>query len=379
MRQFTNDTLTALLQDRQPPCVSIYQPTLRAFPGAAENPIRFKNLLKRAEERLLTKYDRPAVKNLLERMQSLLEDDSFWQKQLDSLAVFAASDLFEVVQLQRPVPEMLVVAGSFHTKPLIRILQTSGRYHVLCLTRQDVRLLEGSRDSLDEVELINTPRTREEARGWQLNHPKAQTGSGGMAALQDETTGESAEQDFLIREQRWFRIVDECITRNHSHPTGLPLILCADEALQHPFRVASKNPQLMEEGITLFPNAVGLDRLRHECWRIIEPYYHAQTQRMIDKYQAAKARQNGSEDLRQVAEAATFGRVAALLVDGDKHIGGTLDPTTGKVEMRDLRNPDTDDLLDDTAERVLKTGGQVVVLPSQIMPSDTGVAAVYRY
>jgi hypothetical protein len=38
-----------------------------------------------------------------------------------------------------------------------------------------------------------------------------------------------------------------------------------------------------------------------------------------------------------------------------------------------------DDLLDDMGELVIKMGGQVMVLPAEKMPSETGLAAIFRY
>jgi hypothetical protein len=38
-----------------------------------------------------------------------------------------------------------------------------------------------------------------------------------------------------------------------------------------------------------------------------------------------------------------------------------------------------DDLLDDIAELVLRKGGEVVVVPSEKMPTPAGVAAIYRF
>jgi hypothetical protein len=38
-----------------------------------------------------------------------------------------------------------------------------------------------------------------------------------------------------------------------------------------------------------------------------------------------------------------------------------------------------DDLLDDLGERVLATGGEVVVVPTERMPTESGLAAIYRY
>lgn len=44
-----------------------------------------------------------------------------------------------------------------------------------------------------------------------------------------------------------------------------------------------------------------------------------------------------------------------------------------------MANPDVDDVLDDLAELVMRQGGEVVVVPDERMPSETGLAAVYRF
>src|SRR5690606_9891270 len=99
--------------------------------------------------------------------RQLAEDAGFWRgRMLDGLAVLGAPGLFRVYQVQRPVPELAIVADSFHVKPLIRILQSADRYHVLGIDREHVRLFLGNRDQLDEVELPEGfPRTSREALG----------------------------------------------------------------------------------------------------------------------------------------------------------------------------------------------------------------------
>jgi hypothetical protein len=44
-----------------------------------------------------------------------------------------------------------------------------------------------------------------------------------------------------------------------------------------------------------------------------------------------------------------------------------------------LSHPQVDDVLDDLGELVEKMGGRVVVIPTAQMPSQTGLAATYRY
>jgi hypothetical protein len=48
-----------------------------------------------------------------------------------------------------------------------------------------------------------------------------------------------------------------------------------------------------------------------------------------------------------------------------------------RAVLRD--DPNAGDILDDLAERVLKTGGQVIVAPKGSMPTATGLAAIFRY
>ncbi len=52
---------------------------------------------------------------------------------------------------------------------------------------------------------------------------------------------------------------------------------------------------------------------------------------------------------------------------------------TGRLDPADLTDPRADDLLDDLGELVEGMGGRVMVLPPDLMPGRTGLAATYRY
>lgn len=128
MRNLTTDVLRELLQGHEPPCISLYQPTHRAHPDNLQDPIRYKNLVRDAERSLREKYPGREVQPLLEPLQALADEYPFWQHQRDGLAVLTAAGLFEVFRLQRPVQELVVVADSFHLKPLLRIVQSADQY-----------------------------------------------------------------------------------------------------------------------------------------------------------------------------------------------------------------------------------------------------------
>ena len=63
-------------------------------------------------------------------------------------------------------------------------------------------------------------------------------------------------------------------------------------------------------------------------------------------------------------------------MDAGKLVPGGLDHASGAVTFDDPANPKGDDLLDDLAEFVLRRGGEVVVAPSDRMPTRSGAAAI---
>jgi hypothetical protein len=366
----------------QAPCISIYLPTHRHRPANQQDPIRFRNLLRTAEASLRQKYPALEIQALMQPFEALAIDRSFWNHTLDGLAILGAPGLFRTFRLQRPVRELCVVADSFHVKPLIRIQQSADRYQVLCLNRRQMRLLEGNRDALDEVEpAAGVPATIAEALGEELTEPHLTVASYGMGAGESAMRhGHGGRKDEVDKDtERYFRAVDRAVLEHHSRPSGLPLMLAAMKEYHATFRRVSRNPFLMSGGLAINPDAASLDQLRAQAWEIVEPLYLQRLSELIEKYRIARSRQLGSDDVSQIAPAAVAGRIDCLLVEADRVVPGRIDPATGKIEPGDISHPEIDDLLDDLSETVLRAKGEVVVVPKERMPLTTGVAATYRF
>jgi hypothetical protein len=180
--------------------------------------------------------------------------------------------------------------------------------------------------------------------------------------------------------ERFFRVIANAIYENYSRPTGWPLLLAALPEHHNLFQKVSKNPLLLPEGITINPDAVAIDKLKDLAWELMEPEYHLQLDSLVDRFKQAKANGKGSDDMKEVAVAAIEGRVDTLIIEADRMIAVRItNLVTGNTQNKDLQNPKVDDLLDDMGELVTKMGGQVMVVPSDKMPSDTGLAAIFRY
>ncbi|HWD34731.1 MAG TPA: hypothetical protein VG840_01135, partial [Casimicrobiaceae bacterium] len=150
----TSEYHSILMGEHPAPCVSLYEPTHRRQPDRRQDPIRYRNLVKAIDEALRRDYPSAHADALLAPFRALEDDHAFWNEGQEGLAIFGARDLFRVYRLQRTVPERAIVADSFHTKPLLRILQSSDRVHVLGLNRREARLYEGSRDAIVPIEIV---------------------------------------------------------------------------------------------------------------------------------------------------------------------------------------------------------------------------------
>jgi len=373
-----------LLLNCDPPYLSLYQTTHRRHPDNQQDPIRFRNLVKVLEESLLQQVPKQDVRLLLEPFLALADDRDFWNHTLDGLAVLGAKGIFRVYRLQRPVAELVIVADSFHTKPLMHILQSADRYHVLGLNRQEIKLFEGNRDALYEIRLHqDVPRKLTDALGEALTDPHLTVASyggagGSHAPMHHGHGGKKAEAD--IDAERFFRAIDRGILEHYSQPSGLPLILAALPEHHHMFHEISANPYLIDESIDIHPDALSsMDELRVRTWQLIEPRYLARLATLVEEFGNAKSEGLGDDDIAQVARSVVGGRVATLLIEACREIPGRINAATGEIEFDKLAHPEVDDLLDDLGMLALKMGGQVVIVPTERMPTKTGIAAIYRY
>jgi len=302
---------------------------------------------------------------------------------LDGLAVFGSPKLFRAYRLQRPVEKLVTVGTCFYIKPLIHILQALDRYQVLALTRDSVRLYEGNRDALDELEMApEVPMTLVDALGADLTEPHQTVASYGGSGRQSSPMhhGHGGRSVAVDKDtERFFRVVDRAVLDHHSRPSGLPLILATLPEHSRLFQQVSHNPQLVEGTVDCDPNALSVDQLRQRAWQSIAPAYRARLEGLIAEFEEAKAKNHGGDCLVDVARAIVAGRAAKVLVEAERKVPGWLDRTTGELTFAEAVDPQVDDLLNELADMSIEKGSEVVIVPTEQMPTESGIAAIYRF
>ncbi|MCB5272383.1 MAG: hypothetical protein LHW56_11155 [Candidatus Cloacimonetes bacterium] len=384
MELLTNELVQELLAVDQPLCLSLYMPTHRRHPENLQDSILFKNLVQQMEDSLLQKYSAAEAQKHLEPIKALVADRDLWNHTSDGLAVFSAEGIFKVVELHTSVEELAMVADSFHTKPLRKYLQSGDHFHVLGITLHDIRLFEGNRRSLYEVELdADIPKTIIEALGGdaEVKHSTLANHGGTRGDRTPMFHGYGGKKEETEKEtESFFRAVAAAIEQHYSKPSGWPLILAALPEHHNLFHKVNKNPLLISKGIHINPWSVTPEKLATMAWEIMEPEYNLKLANLLDRFEQERAKGKGSDDYKEIAVAAVEGRVDTLIVEADRIIAVRItNLVTGNTQKKDLTNPRVDDLLDDMGELVTKMGGQVMVFPPAKMPSETGLAAIFRY
>lgn len=383
----TRDTLTDLVKLDEQICLSVYMPTHRSVPEREQDPIRYKNLLRELRGALASRYPQADQDALLEPFEALLEDRDFWVYQRDGLAVLGGEHFFRVFALQRRVPEIASVDVRPYLKPLLRIAQSADRFQVLCLARDEVRLFEGNRDVLDEIELVDeVPRNQIQALGGDLTEATQSGKPGGYSMASErgdpmmhEAGGSGKQDEIDLDRDRFFRKVDSAISEHYSNPGNLPLLLVALPENQSVFRAATRNQHLVEQGVDIDPSSLDVDQLRKRSWEVMSRQYRQRLDGIVDQYGASSGQGLASDRVEDIGQAAVAGRVSTLLVEAERVIPGELDQQSGEVHVNGTGEEGGYDVLDQLIPQVLQNGGEVIVLPADQMPVSTGAAAMYRF
>ncbi len=366
-------------------CVSLYMPTHRVGREQQQDPIRLKNLLAEAEAKLLANgIRRPDVQKLMSPAEELLPNPDFWRHQGDGLAIFISNDFHVVYRLPMEFEELVVIASKFHIKPLIPLLGRVGRFYVLAVSLNNVRLFEATPDTINEIKL-NFPTSMEEAlwmdepeRYLNLHSSSVSTSKakGGAAVFHGQGIGDEDKKNIL----RFFQSVNEGISTFIEDKTP-PMVLAGVDYLVPLYQEASTYRNILKDSVEGNPDRENLNELHEEAWKIVKPIFEESQQKAFEKYQQFNGQQNplATNDLIKAVKAATFGQVGSLFVPLGEQKWGRYDAEKNKVSLENEPSAQNEDLLDFAAAQTILNSGQVFAVPREQMPDDGDLAAILRY
>jgi hypothetical protein len=390
MDRFTLEELQELLerQDVQP-CLSIYMRTHRKGREVQKNSLRFRNLLKQAADRLAEFGFRGLeAEALLDQAQNrLLLDESFWQRQSDGLALFSSPDLFRYYRLPSTFDELVMVGERFYVRPLAPLIRDEGRFYLLAISRDNIRLMEGDREHLEDVPVERMPESLAEAlerefaeeqdQSQQVSKPRTGNRGRSEATFHGHGIGNDDEEGQVLQ---YFHRVDRGIC-DFLAGTQIPLVLAGVEYLHPMYRLSNDYSHLLEPGITGSPDDIRMEELHARAWEIVAPRYGDGREDAAALYARLKGKETGraSKDLEEIVQSAYGGRVGQLFIPRREYIWGRYDMSENRVEVHPERRPESEDLLDTAAFFTLANNGEVYTDDIEKMPEQSFIAAIFRY
>ena len=383
MKLLSKEELRSLMEKPGGWCVSIFMPTHRVSPDTKQDPIRFKNLLRKAEVRLKAAGLRsPDAKKLLKPAQPLVTDTLFWQHQSDGLAAFLHSEGFFHLRLPLPFDELVVVTDRFHIKPLLPMLSSAGRFFLLALSQREVRLFLCSRHNASELEIEGVPVSMEEALKQddpqkQLQFHTRTMAAGGERAAVFHGHGGGTE-DSKNKILRYFQQIDQGLHRILREERA-PLVLAGVDYLFPIYREANSYTHLLDGGIAGNPEEWMAGELHEQALQIVAPLFLKAQEDALAQYAQWKADGRTTKGLKAIVQGACEGRIDTLFVAAGIQHWGFYDPETRSVHLHEDAGPGDEDLLDFAALHTFLNRGVVYVLKPEDMPDSGAVAAVLRY
>lgn len=378
--------LEALIQRKNGWHVSIYMPTHRLSDEIEQDPIRFKNLVTEAEDKLKEAGMRgPKAKALLEPLHELRDSRIFWRHQSDGLAIFISPDVFRYQRLPLNFDELVVVSGRFHIKPLLPLLSSDGRFYILSLSQNEIRLLQGTRYSVGEVDLEEIPESLQEAFKWEdperrLQWHTSSSNEPGYRAAAFHGHLANAEIDSKDFIKRYFQKIDKGLGEILADENA-PLILAGVDYLQPIYKQVNSYQQILDEGVKGNPEKLDMAELHEKVWSIVAPQFKKEREEAAELYKqlAGQSNERASEELEEIVPAAVFERVETLFVPQEVNRWGQFDPESGEVTLHSEHEPGDENLLDLAAAHTFLNNGTVYAVEADQVPGGGAIAAIFRY
>lgn len=384
MDVFTRADLQVLMEDHGDFCASIFMPTDRT--DMQQNPIRLKNLLRKAEGELVALGMRPTeARTMLAQAPVPGQDSEFWLYQSEGLALYFTRDFSRAYRLPLPFTEMVVAGHTLSIKPVLPLFTGAGRFYILALSQNEARLLGCSKHSAAEIPVVGMPAGLADALKYDDLQQQIQyhtgtaprTGGRERAAI-FHGVGDEDEKDRILR---YCRQVDAAVTR-HLADQEAPLLLACVSYLQPIYKQANTYRHLMAAHIEGNPEEARPNDLCSKGWPLVESFFERDLQAATSRFNDLAGSSRVALALPEVVRAAHTGRVDTLFILDDlqrRQEWGHYDAGADGVVTHADRMPGDRDLLDDAAVQTLANSGRVFMLAPEKMPYNAPLLALLRY
>ena len=336
------EQLKKLATEKNTPCVTLSFNTHRTHPENAKDAVMLKNLIKEAEERVISEFGKRPAAPLLEKLEKL-ETEIDVNYSLDSLHIFLSNDTQEIIRSSwNTANEGVHISDSFAVSPIIKSFNRSQNYLLMLLSQSGVRLYEALNDEiLQEIRNDDFPFSEN-------SHYNTHADRG----------SDSKYLDDLVRE--FLNKVDKALVKVHHETDMNCVVICTEDNYSRLQQVADK-PAVYLGYSPIDYNSTETHQIVKQSWEIIQSQQKERRSKAIEEMKEAVAHGTVLTDLQEIFQAATEGRADLLIVHED--FSQTVVMTGERTfELTDDKTKEgaIDDITSTIAWEVLSKKGRVI-------------------
>ena len=216
-------------------------------------------------------------------------------------------------------------------------------------------LFEGGKHKLTEIDtdilpenLVDALNIDEYVSSLQF-HSHTVDGASGAADANAIYHGHGAGSNADKKEEllKYFRKLDDAINQ-FMRVEAAPLVFAGVEYLFPIYQQANNYRSLVDQPVTGNHDDASADELHALAWKLVEPRFGKQRDKVLEKYGTLAAQDRATDDVEHAVKAAREGRVETiLLAEGVRRWGTVADD--GTTTQIDENSPEGENLLDHAA------------------------------
>lgn len=359
------DTIKEIQNKRSYPSVTITLPTYRTSPDNDKDPIRLKNLVSEAVNRLEEEFGKRETADIVTEIHRLA-DNVDHEHNLDGLVIFASAEYSGLFKLPFRLPEHLSIEDNFVTRDLVYAMNRSPLYLLTVLSENGSRLFVGRKDLLNEVNAYGFP--------FSLENVVA------SASISQDI---SHVRDQILTDQ--MREVGDALVEAQKQIPAPIVVVGVDRNIGH-FRDGARN----SDDVMLYIHSGLSDETEHQLvkniWPQIKEALDEERQKVFVDLENAKGNNLFVGGLNEIWQAAVDGRAEVLVLEEDLKIPAEVSEDGRTLTLLAEGFAQTEhtyeDIVDEIIEKVLANGGRVKFVDNDSLKAINpmrGIAVITRY
>lgn len=335
------------------PAVSFTVPTHRGGAETLSDAQRLRPLLEQARTELDERYPDTDVDSLLAPVESLVNNERFWQNQVDGLAIYVQPGNARYFRTDRDFRPNVTVGDYPNLRPVLPLVTNDLEFLLLALSQNKVRLFAADRGTITPLPLGDIPESSDDVEGVSTREPQLQ-----HQASSDAGAHGHGPRDYNVL-NGFLQAVGKAVEKRFSGDKR-PVVLAAVDEHQGGIREQLSAVTMLDNLVSGNPDRLSEVELHEKAWPFVKEESQQRHEDLVDRLQEALGTGLATNDPALIGSDTASGRVDTLV-----------------LADRALEEEARSDELDAAIANTLINRGVVDIVPE--LPGGFAAGAVFRY